>query len=50
MIRAARLNSFVAIELEYGLSGAESGVLPEKGGEKAGSCSWQREARGFSSM
>ena len=36
MIRAARLNSFVAIELEYDLSGAESGVLPEKEREEGG--------------
>lgn len=38
MIRAARLNSFVAIELDKGVSGAESGVLPACGetrGKKA---------------
>ena len=52
MIRAARLNSFIAIELDKDVSGAESGVVlacSERRGEKAGSCSWQREARGFSS-
>ena len=39
MIRAARLNSFVAIELDKEVSGAESGVLPACSGrreEKAG--------------
>ena len=58
MIRAARLNSFVAIELENDLSGAESGVLPvysERRGEKAGAArgSEKLEAsavRGYSLM
>ncbi len=37
MIRAARLNSFVAIELDKRVSGAESGVLP--------ACSEKRRAK-----
>ena len=39
IIRAARLNSFIAIELDKDLSGVESGVVlacSERRGEKAG--------------
>ena len=34
MIRAARLNSFVAIELDKDVSGAESGVVPACSGRR----------------
>lgn len=50
MIRAARLNSFVAIELDKGVRSGEREIasLRRKERGEGGSCSWQREAQGFS--
>ena len=47
MIRAARLNSLIAIELEKGVRSGERSIASAQRKER-GSCSWQREAQGFS--